>query len=111
MIKGIVKEYDRLKNEVLQLEKKYNFLKNSDSPSKKVGFRPSERFKKIRHIVPMLSLANAFSKKDVVDFIKKIKNFLSLKDSDDVIFSAEPKIDGISASLKYQNGIFLIGVS
>ena len=105
------KEYDRLKNEVLQLEKKHNFLKNSNSPSKKVGFRPSDRFKKIKHIVPMLSLANAFSKKDIVDFIKKIKNFLSLKDSDNVIFSAEPKIDGISASLKYQNGIFSIGVS
>ena len=59
----------------------------------------------------MLSLANAFSKENIEDFLKKIKNFLNIKDSEKIVFSAEPKIDGISASLKYINGIFTLGLS
>jgi len=105
------KDYDDIKNEVIDLEKKYKYLKSKNSPSKKVGFRPSDKFKKVLHEVPMLSLANAFSKKNIEDFLKKIKNFLSIKDSEKIVFSAEPKIDGISASLKYINGIFTLGLS
>ena len=105
------KDYDDIKNEVIDLEKKYKYLKSKNSPSKKVGFRPSDKFKKVPHEVPMLSLANAFSKKNIEDFLKKIKNFLSIKDSEKIVFSAEPKIDGISASLKYINGIFTLGLS
>jgi len=107
------KDYDSLKYEILNLEKKYIFLKNKNSPSNKVGYKPSDKFKKVAHDVPMLSLANAFSKEDLKDFLKKIKNFLSLKenDNDELVFSAEPKIDGISASLKYVNGIFTLGLS
>ena len=105
------KQYDHIKYEVLELEKKYSFLKNKDSPSKKVGFEPSDKFKKVAHDIPMLSLANAFSKKNMEDFLKKIRNFLNLKNYEKIIFSAEPKIDGISASLKYIDGIFVLGLS
>ena len=105
------KDYDNIKKEILNLEKKYNYLKNKNSPSQKVGYKPSYKFKKIEHEVPMLSLANAFSKENIEDFLKKIKNFLNLKDSEKIVFSSEPKIDGISASLKYIDGIFTIGLS
>ena len=105
------KDYDDIKNEVINLEKKYKYLNNKNSPSKKVGFRPSDKFKKVPHEVPMLSLANAFSIENVKDFLKKIKNFLNIKDFEKIALSAEPKIDGISASLKYVNGVFTLGLS
>ena len=105
------KDYDVIKQEILNLEKKYSYLKDKNSPSQKVGYKPSGKFKKIEHDTPMLSLANAFSKDNVEDFLKKIKNFLNIIDSEKIIFSAEPKIDGISASLKYINGIFMLGLS
>ena len=105
------KDYDIIKQEIFNLEKKYSYLKNKNSPSQKVGHEPSGKFKKIEHDIPMLSLANAFSKENIENFLKKIKNFLNIKDSEKIIFSAEPKIDGISASLKYINGIFTLGLS
>jgi len=105
------RDYDLVKNEILDLEKKYKYLKNKKSPSQKIGYKPSDKFKKIPHDIPMLSLSNAFSRNDVEDFIKKIKNFLNIDKANSIIFSAEPKIDGISASLKYINGIFTIGLS
>ena len=105
------KKYDDIKEEILNLEKKYKYLRNKNSPSKKIGYKPSDKFKKVAHDIPMLSLANAFSKENIEDFLKKIKNFLSMKDSEKIVFSAEPKIDGISASLKYVNGIFTLGLS
>ncbi len=104
-------EFDRIKKEVLDLEKKYNFLKNKDSPSQSVGFTPSRNFKKVEHKIPMLSLGNAFSKDDLVNFEKKIINFLSLNKSTEIEYSAEPKIDGISASLIYKNKKFAQGLS
>ena len=105
------KAYDHIKQEVIDLEGKYSYLKNKNSPSQKVGYKPSSKFKKVDHDIPMLSLANAFSKENIEDFLKKIKNFLNIKNSDEIVFSAEPKIDGISASLKYINGIFTLGLS
>ncbi len=105
------KDYDEIKKRILDLEKKYKYLKNENSPSKKVGYEPSSKFTKVVHDVPMLSLSNAFSKENIVDFLKKIKNFLNLKDFEKIVFSAEPKIDGISASLKYIDGIFVLGLS
>jgi len=105
------KDYDGIKQEVLDLERKYKYLKDQNSPSQKVGYKPSARFKKMDHEVPMLSLSNAFSKENVADFIKKIRNFLNLKNSEKIFFSVEPKIDGISASLKYVDGIFVLGLS
>ena len=105
------RDYDYIKQEILNLEKKYSYLKNKNSPSQKVGYEPSNKFKKIKHDIPMLSLANGFSKENIEDFLKKIKNFLNIPDSENIIFSAEPKIDGISASLKYINGVFTLGLS
>tara|TARA_B100000029_G_scaffold237045_1_gene234098 strand:+ start:9020 stop:11056 length:2037 start_codon:yes stop_codon:yes gene_type:complete len=105
------RDYDNIKNEILNLENKYKYLKNKNSPSQKVGYQPSSKFKKVEHDIPMLSLANAFNMENVGDFLKKIKNFLSMKNSDKIVFSAEPKIDGISASLKYINGLFVLGLS
>ncbi len=104
-------DYDKIKQEVTDLEKKYKYLVNKDSPSKKIGYSPSDKFKKVNHDAPMLSLANAFSKENIEDFIKKISNFLNIKSTEKIDFSAEPKIDGISASLKYVDGIFVRGLS
>ena len=104
-------EYDQIKAEILSLEQKYNFLKSTNSPSKIVGFKPSKTFKKVLHRVPMLSLSNAFDEEDLVNFEKKINNFLDQKSSNELEYSAEPKIDGISASLIYKKGKFTMGLS
>ena len=104
-------DYDNIKKQILNLEKKYKYLKNENSPSKRVGYEPSSKFTKVIHGVPMLSLSNAFSEENIVDFLRKIRNFLNLKNSEKIVFSAEPKIDGISASLKYVDGIFVLGLS
>ena len=104
-------EFDKLKIEILELEHKYNFLKSSNSPSIIVGYKPSKNFQKVKHKVPMLSLGNAFNEEDLKNFEKKILNFLSLKSTDKIEYSAEPKIDGISASLIYINGEFVKGLS
>ena len=105
------KDYDELKKEILDLEKKYNFLASDDSPSKIVGFKPSKNFKKVKHKVSMLSLSNAFNEEDLINFEKRVINFLDKKDDLEIEYSAEPKIDGISASLFYKNGKFITGLS
>ena len=104
-------KYDLLKKEIIDLENSYLFLKSSQSPTKLVGFRPSKNFKKVKHKIPMLSLGNAFNEEDLINFEKKILNFLSLNISNTIEYSAEPKIDGISASLIYENGILMKGLS
>ncbi len=105
------KEYDELKEEILILEKNFDYLKSVKSPSKIVGYQPSKNFKKIQHRTPMLSLANAFDEEDLLNFEKKILNFLSQNDNKRILYSAEPKIDGISASLTYKDGEFVTGLS
>ena len=105
------KNYDELKIIILSLEKKYNFIKSKKSPSEIIGYKPSKNFKKSTHRVPMLSLANAFSEEDLLNFEKRILNFLSEKENFKLSYSAEPKIDGISASLTYKNGKFVKGLS
>ncbi len=105
------KNYDDLKKKILKLEKNYKFLKSKDSPSNVIGHKPSKNFSKSLHKVPMLSLGNAFSKEDLVNFEKKISNFLSIKKNVEIYYSAEPKIDGISASLTYKKGKFFKGLS
>jgi len=104
-------KYDELKREILLLESKYSFLKSKKSPSKIVGFKPSKNFKKSQHKIPMLSLANAFSEDDLLNFEKRILNFISEEKSFKLSYSAEPKIDGISASLTYKNGNLTKGLS
>ena len=104
-------KFDQFKKEIIELEKKYSFLKNKNSPSLKVGFKPSKNFNKVVHRSPMLSLANAFDEEDLVNFEKKIFNYLNKKNNFQIEYSVEPKIDGISASLTYKKGKFLIGLS
>ena len=104
-------DYDSLKKEILNLEKKHKFLNHKNSPSKVVGFKPSKNFKKIQHKVPMLSLSNAFDEEDLINFEKKIKNYLDLENDYQIEYSTEPKIDGISASLTYINGKLVQGLS
>tara|TARA_B100001057_G_scaffold495417_1_gene594400 strand:- start:1494 stop:3527 length:2034 start_codon:yes stop_codon:yes gene_type:complete len=103
-------EYDKLKQEILKLEKKNLFLKKIGSIEKIVGSPPLNKFKKIKHLRPMLSLSNAFDEGDMRDFQKKINNFLNNKNID-IEFFAEPKIDGISATLIYENGVLIKGLS
>ncbi len=104
-------EYDELKRELIQIEKKYPGLKISNSPSDKVGFKPSKNFIKSKHRHKMLSLSNVFSEEDLKNFEKKITNFLNLPKNINIEYSVEPKIDGISASLTYSKGKLLAGVS
>ena len=103
------REFDELKADIINLEKKYSFLKSTKSPSDSVGFKPSKNFEKFKHKVQMLSLSNAFNREDLINFEKKILNYLNEKIS--LEYSVEPKIDGISASLTYLNGNLTYGVS
>src|ERR1700748_875115 len=96
-------EYDALRQRFNAIEKRFPDLVSSDSPSQKIGAAPSGRFRKVRHAVPMLSLDNAFAEQDVTDFVGRIERFLKLAD-DKIDFSAEPKIDGLSMSLRYEGG-------
>ena len=103
-------KYDELKFEVTQLEKEYKYLKGKHSALDSVGAPVTNKFKKIQHLKPMLSLSNVFNQKDMEDFLNKINNFLNYKDTN-VNLSSEPKIDGISASLTYENGLLTKGLS
>jgi len=103
--------FDLLKKDIIDIENNYKFLKSEHSPARTVGFRPSKNFQKTKHRVPMLSLGNAFDEEDLKTFEKKIINFLSLKEKNIIEYSAEPKIDGVSASLIYSNGEFIKGLS
>ncbi|WP_213287765.1 NAD-dependent DNA ligase LigA [Bradyrhizobium sp. sGM-13] len=96
-------EYDALRQRFNAIEKRFPELVTAESPSQKIGAAPSGRFKKVRHAVPMLSLDNAFAEQDVLDFVGRITRFLKLPD-DKINFSAEPKIDGLSMSLRYEGG-------
>ena len=103
------KEFDDLKNQIIELENKYKFLQSNLSPSVSVGFKPSKNFLKSKHRVQMLSLSNAFDENDLINFEKKIHNYLNEKIKFE--YSVEPKIDGISASLTYKFGKLETGVS
>ncbi len=96
--------YDALRERNAAIEARFPHLVRSDSPSKRVGAAPTGRFKKVRYAVPMLSLDNAMAEQDVVDFVARIRRFLKLSDDEKITFSAEPKIDGLSMSLRYENG-------
>src|SRR5215470_5660769 len=104
-------EYDALRQRNAAIEARYPDLVRADSPSRRVGAAPAGKFAKIRHAVPMLSLDNAFAEEDVVDFAGRIRRFLRLPEGDEIAFSAEPKIDGLSMSLRYENGELVVGAT
>jgi DNA ligase (NAD+) len=96
--------YDALRERNAAIEKRFPKLIRADSPSRRVGAAPTGRFKEVRHAVPMLSLDNAMAEADVVDFVARIRRFLKLGEHEKITFSAEPKIDGLSMSLRYEHG-------
>jgi DNA ligase (NAD+) len=104
-------QYDALKRRNDAIEKRFPLLTRGDSPSKRVGAPAAAGFAKIRHAVPMLSLDNAFADEDVREFGARVRRFLSLAEDAPLAFSAEPKIDGLSISLLYENGVFAKGAT
>jgi DNA ligase (NAD+) len=103
--------YDRLRQRYTAIEARFPQLRTLDSLSQRVGAAPAARFAKVRHAVPMLSLDNAFAEQDVIDFVGRIRRFLRLGDDEQIAFSAEPKIDGLSMSLRYENGELVSGAT
>src|SRR5258706_11735371 len=97
-------EYDALRRRYDAIEARFPDLRTLTSLSLRVGAQPARGFAKVRHAVPMLSLSNAFSQQEVDDFVDRIRRFLNLTESEAIVFTAEPKIDGLSMSLRYENG-------
>jgi len=104
-------EYDALVRRNRAIEARFPELQRKDSPSRRVGAAPAEGFTKIAHRQPMLSLDNAFTREDVADFLQRIRRFLGLKADDAIPLAVEPKIDGLSANLRYENGVFVQGAT
>ena len=104
-------EYDALKRRNDAIEEAFPGLVRADSPTGRVGAAPAEGFAKVRHGVPMLSLAKAYTDQDVVDFIERGQRFFQRDEGLELAFTAEPKIDGLSASLRYENGVFVQGAT
>lgn len=104
-------EYDALRARYIELEESFPHLAPANSPEKRVGAAPATGFAKVRHRTPMLSLANAFNAEDVHDFTVRIRRFLNLAEDAKLEFMAEPKVDGLSASLQYEKGHLCAGVT
>jgi len=104
-------EYDALRNRNAAIEKRFPKLIRSDSPSKRVGAVAATGFKKVQHAVPMLSLDNAFTDEDVQDFDGRIRRFLNFAEDETIEYVAEPKIDGVSFSARYENGRLVVGAT
>jgi DNA ligase (NAD+) len=104
-------DYDELSRELRALERDHRELGSPDSPTELVGAPPSGRFAKVRHSVPMLSLANAFTREDVDAFVERVRRFLGLAPEVALDFTAEPKIDGLSLSLRYERGELVRGAT
>jgi DNA ligase (NAD+) len=104
-------EYDALRRRNSEIEARFPDLVRADSPSHRVGAAVSERFAKVVHARPMLSLDNAFSDEDVHDFALRVRRFLGLKETGELAMTCEPKIDGLSASLRYENGLLAQGAT
>ncbi len=104
-------EYDALRQRNLAIEARFPDLKRSDSPTSRVGAVVGDGFSKVTHAVPMLSLGNAFDEQDVRDFVARARKFFARDKNLELAFTAEPKIDGLSASLRYENGMFVQGAT
>jgi DNA ligase (NAD+) len=104
-------EYDGMRRRNDAIELAFPDLVRADSPGLSVGAPPAEGFAKVRHAVPMLSLAKAYTDEDVVDFLERGKRFFQKDEGLELAFTAEPKIDGLSASLLYENGVFIRGAT
>lgn len=100
-------QYDALRRRYEALEKLFPELVTDQSLTQKVGSKPSEKFAKIKHSIPMLSLGNVFTDDDVSDFVARVRRFLGQTESQQICFTAEPKIDGLSCSLRYERGMFI----
>src|ERR1044072_1536465 len=104
-------EYDALRKRYGEIEQRFPQLRTLESLTLKVGVAPTGRFAKVRHAVPMLSLDNAFSADDVARFVDRIRRFLKLAEDEPLVFTAEPKIDGLSMSLRYEDGKLVTGAT
>jgi DNA ligase (NAD+) len=104
-------EYDALRRRNEEIEARFPDLVRTDSPSRRVGAQPSQKFAKVRHVVPMLSLGNAFADEEVSEFVDRIRRFLRLPEDETIAFTAEPKIDGLSCTLRYENGRLVRGAT
>ena len=100
---------DSLKKELFDLEQKFPQFITSDSPTQRVGGRPLEKFVKVRHPQPMLSFNDAFSQKDMEDWLERISRLLTTEEVKEIDFYCEPKLDGLAIELIYENGIFKTG--
>ena len=104
-------DYDAIKRRNARIEARFPTLVRLDSPSLRVGAPPSASFAPVRHGVPMLSLDNAFTPQDVADFVARIRRFLKLDPAEPIAFTVEPKVDGLSASLRYEKGVLVRGAT
>ena len=103
--------YDALRRRNEEIEARFPELVRADSPSRRVGAQLSQKFAKVRHAVPMLSLGNAFSDSEVAEFVERIRRFLRLSADEKIVFTAEPKIDGLSCTLRYEDGRLVRGAT